>query len=360
MDFHEWVATGERAILDLLAREHAVTRHEIEAKLADQRVSPPIHRSPIQPHVLTHSLRQALDSARLVESSRRTRGGRLVITYTLPPSHGRRRASQDAAARKRLLQTRYNGWAIGGVGTAFAGTIGTAGEIVLQRSLLTAASNPGVPAAVAKPDVINPRIEDFFGVPVAIGPLDNAMLLLAGNAVIHVPIEIKNRRQWVYADAREVYQLLCKSARLQRDHPELNICPVLVCRRAHWTAFNMMKDLGGHVVPTNEQYVHPDIPERLVSEVRVELGYDLCQTTGSPPLLTSNFATVLPGKAPEQVTKWRRFSEPLLPYFEILRTTSGLHQRRQAFEAMLQAAESTCGISTTDKWRTATAATASN
>lgn len=354
MDFHEWVTAGEDALVALAELEHAVTRHEMEAKLSDQRITPRITRLPIQPHVLTHSLKNCIGSGALIKNETPTRGGRLVATYHLPLDRGRRRLVADAAARKRLLQTRFNGWAVGGVSTDYAGTIGTAGEIALQLSMRAAASNPGTPAAIAQPDVTNPRVSQLFGLNVEIGPLDNGMLLLAGSTVIHVPVEIKNRRQWLYSDAREVFQLLCKAARLQNQYPHVNLCPVLVCRRAHWTTFNLMNDVGGYVIPTNEQYVHPEIDARLVAEVREELGYDLVQTTGARPLLTSNFAKTLPEKVLVQAGKWRNSASTLLPSFEVLRTAR--HYRRTAFEALLTTATNSCGITTTDKWRTGTSA----
>ncbi|MGW4720862.1 hypothetical protein [Nocardia sp. NPDC004260] len=47
---------------------------------------------------------------------------------------------------------------------------------------------------------------------------------------MYLPIENKNIRDWVYPRSAEPYQLLRKAALLQRDAPEANIMPVLVCR----------------------------------------------------------------------------------------------------------------------------------
>lgn len=353
MDFTDWVTLGETAIKDLLSVEHAATRHEMEAKLSEQAIDPPICRRSIQPHVLTHSLKSALQSGTVVKVEGVTRGGRAVATYNLSDTRRRGRAVADASARKRLLQARFNGWAVGGVSTAFAGTMGASGEIALQISMKSAATNPAVPAAVAKPEVANPRLTQLFGLEVPIGPLDNGMILLSNSSVIHIPVEIKNRRQWIYSDAPELFQILSKAALMQQQSPDVNICPVLVCRRAHWTTFNLMKDLGGHVIPTKEQYVHPEIDERLVAEVRNELGYDLLQTQQPRPLLTSNFANTLPRNAYEQSQKWKQFAPTLATHFEVLRTLK--RSRRRAFEALLSTAAGDCGIPTTAKWRTGTA-----
>lgn len=349
MDFSEWVTLGAQEIVTLLESEHAVTRHEIEAKLSERK------SQPIQPHVLTHSLRALLDHDVVTEIETPTRGGRAISTFNLSGTRLRKRAIEDASGRKRLLQTRFTGWATGEVKGDFAGTIGRAGEMVLQMSMKAAATDPGVPAAVAQPDVLVPRISDMFGIEVPIGPLDNAMLRLESGRVLFLPVEMKNRRGWLYSDAEEVYQLLAKAAHMQTAHPDMWFCPVLVCRRAQYTLFAMMNSVGGYGIETKEQYVLPDIDPRLVAEVREGLGYDLVQATEPPALLTSQFVKSLPKQAASQAEKWRTYAPQLVDHFDTLRLATGTQRRRKAFQSLIAAAEA-AGITNTNRWRTGTLA----
>lgn len=349
MDFSEWVAVGTEEIVHLLESEHAVTRHEIEARLSERKAKA------IQPHVLTHSLRELLITGVVTEVESPTRGGRSITTYNFANTRLRKRAIEKASGRKRLLQTRFAGWATGQGKSDFAGTIGRAGELVLQMSMKESARNPGVPAAVAQPDVQAPRVSEFFGVQVPIGPLDNAMVRLDEGRMLYLPVEMKNRRGWLYSDAVENFQLLTKAARMQIQHPDKWFCPVLVCRRGHYTLFAMMHSIGGYGIQTKEQYVLPEIDSGLVQEVREGLGYDLVQATEPPPLLTSQFAQSLPKQALAQAEKWRAFAPHLANLFDALRLTSGTQRRRAAFEAYVTTAEA-IGVRGTSKWRTATLA----
>ncbi len=349
MDLSEWVALGAEEIVTLLKTEYAVTRHEIEAKLAERA------QRAVQPHVLTYSLRELLNHGFIEENVTPTRGGRSITIYHLSDMRLIKRKIADAAGRKRLLQTRFNGWATGEGKSDFAGTIGKAGEAVLQMSMKAAATNPGVPAAVAQPDVRVPRVTDMFGIEVPIGPLDNAMVRVDNGKVIYLPVEMKNRRGWLYSDANEVYQLLAKAAHMQAQHPHLLICPVLVCRRGQYTLFAMMRSVGGYAIQTKEQYVLADIDTRLVQEVRNELGYDLVQAVQPPALLTSQFVKSLPRQAPVQAEKWRSLAPQLLPYLDGLRVANGTQRRRAAFESLLRAAEA-LGVKDTKFWRTSTIA----
>ena len=76
---------------------------------------------------------------------------------------------------------------------------------------------------------------------------------------ILVTIEAKNLRQWIYPRTQELYQVLDKSARLQLEHPDLGVLPVLVCRKAHYNANKMAQHLGFHVIATQRQYVRPAV-----------------------------------------------------------------------------------------------------
>src|SRR5437764_10048715 len=100
----EWVEEGKTAIISLLEREHAaVWPAEIIAKLSEGP-------GRVDPHHLT-TARDRLIFERTIEPIESpTRGGGLIPVLVLVDRSGRRRAIEDAAARKRLLYARYLNW----------------------------------------------------------------------------------------------------------------------------------------------------------------------------------------------------------------------------------------------------------
>jgi hypothetical protein len=262
----EWVAQARRAILDLLELEHAIAPLEIEAKLAEG-AWPALPRR-IDPHHLTTARRQLLLAREIEAVSATTRGGSAPPVFALVRRTGRRRAFEDAAARKRLLYTRYVNWA--------SRYFGRAGERVAHASLTAAAPRAGY--RLFEP--IRGEVSAIFGQPVPVGPLDNGGVLQladergrpAGGVVVLV--EVKNIHHWIYPESAELYELLEKVAKLQQANQDLDFVPVLVCRRGHPTAFRMAKDLGFFIADARAQFVLPvaEVDPRHVVELRTELG----------------------------------------------------------------------------------------
>ena len=201
------------AMLELVSQEHAVVWHEIEAKLAEQA-----HRnSPrgYNPHVLTNARNHLIATGQIEAVTGRARGGREITVYGLANRRQLRRETKFdvVAARKRLLETRYLGWA---EGSARARVIGDAGELVTHRSLHAAAASG---YRIVNPTHRLGNVEILFNRPVPGGSLDNAAHLIVdtphGESVVTVVIEVKNLRAWLYPRAEEIYQLLDKAAQLQ-------------------------------------------------------------------------------------------------------------------------------------------------
>ncbi|MER5917830.1 hypothetical protein ABT124_48000 [Streptomyces sp. NPDC001982] len=156
-------------------------------------------------------------------------------------THRRQRAVTAAAARKRLLQARYLGWA-SGTKSGGTGVIGPALESVVHASLVQVAPHG---YRLVRPEG-GGDISQLLGAPVPIGPLDNAALLTVLDHQTFRPtgtywtlIEAKNLRLCIYPIHPELHQLLAKSASLQVANPGVSFVPVLVCRRAHYLTFRM-------------------------------------------------------------------------------------------------------------------------
>src|ERR1022692_1789673 len=294
----DYVALARAAILELLDQEHAAAWLEVEARITD--VPWPSVGQHIDKHHLSRARIELLKSGLIVDLNIGTRGGRDVVIIHRTDIARRKTAVARAASRKRILTARYMGWAQGT--PSRPGIIGPAAERVVHESLKESATFR----------LINPaggQVSRFLGYTLD-GPLDHAVILTPisedelPEAPVAVPIEVKNVRDWIYPSSQELYQLLDKAAKLQQHRPELRIVPVLVCRRAHYTAYKMAKDLGFFIVQTRRQYIGSVDQEKL-DEVRIELGFlDLVQHHGPDPLVVHMFADVFSKHALAVSQRW--------------------------------------------------------
>jgi hypothetical protein len=308
---------AERAIRSILEAEHAAVWSEIEAKAADSRW-PGLPRS-IDPHHLTNARRILEDSGDLVPTIAITRGSRPIEVLHLAGTAKRRWT--PAAARKRLLQARYHGWATGTLRHP-KGLIGGAGEAVVHASLVHAA-----PAGYRLAERKGDDVRRLLGAPVPGGPLDNAahLLLMKDDAPaghVTVLIEVKNVRHWLYPTAIELFQLLDKAAQLQLAHPDRRFVPVIVCRRAQKLTFRMAKTLGFYVIDAHRQFMTPsaDVHAVRLDEVRNELGYfDLITHDGALQYIVEHFEMHLPKVAERSASRWAMAAPLLADTFKALR-----------------------------------------
>lgn len=189
------------------------------------------------------------------------------------PIRGRKRKIEDAAARKRLLTARHNGWSErGGRGR---GLLGAAGENALASAL--AHPGPVVNASGSTTTVLGVDLNVA-----GLGEIDNtAWLIDHSNAskpeLILVLFEAKNTRQWYYAHDPDVVLFLTKAAVVQAANPAQLVMPVFVCRQVHFTLWELGEHHGFLPVTVENQLVLPDhevTPERF-AEVRDGLYADL-------------------------------------------------------------------------------------
>lgn len=313
------------AIHDLIDREHAVVWHEVEARLAERPIP-----ERIDPHHLSNARRRLMDEGVIEVTMGRARGGREIAVYGLRNRRRRATAFNRAAGRKRLLETRYLGWA-GGEGNA----IGSAGELVSHASLANAAAE-GIGYGLLGD---GRGLRQLPGITIPGGPIDDAAMLIGGNPetpiVLTVTIEVKNLRPWLYPTAVEIYQLLAKAATIQNRHPDRHITPVLVVRRVHYLTYRMAKHLGFLILDFDDA-AQPirnleSVDPTLVEEVRQELGYNLLLTNGDAlPGLQRKFRYTIPNNATATAETWARMGPPLERHFDILRDRrlTGPHRER--------------------------------
>src|SRR5437879_2153842 len=102
---------AERVLAEIADDQLAFVWPEAEARASDE----PWATAPrlIDPHLLRQARYRLISTDRLVRVEEATRGGREITTFHAATTARRERAVADAAARKRLLYTRYRTWAEG-------------------------------------------------------------------------------------------------------------------------------------------------------------------------------------------------------------------------------------------------------
>lgn len=348
MDRRGYVDLGKTAIVLLLEQQHAAVWPEIEAKIADQPW--PGMRYPIDPHHLTTARQELHRDGIVVEESAVTRGGGAVKVLRFADLRRRTTRTAAAASRKRLLHARYLGWSA--TSTRYPqGRVGPAGEEAVHSALVQAAPHG---FQLVRPE--GGPVHQLLGQEVVGGDLDSAAFLGVVDAhgipqaPVVLPIEVKNRRHWVYPRHADLHQVLYKAAALQTANPGVAIVPTLICRRRHYTTFEMGKELGFYVIEVHDQFVLPsDIDPRRLAEVRAELGYAITTETSAHPRLTAALTTALRRDAPATAPRWAERGATLLQHYSALRRTNlPARDRTTTMEALRTDARDALGC--TGRW----------
>jgi len=294
-----------RVLLEIAEQQLAFVWPEAEARAADE----PWPTAPrvVDTHLLLLARNRLLRDDRLTRVTEPTRGGRDITIYHPHDTVKRERAVGDAAARKRLMYTRYRTWAEGTVKDP-GGILGPAAERVLHATLR--AASPSVGYQLENPE--GGETSEILGHAVASGPADNAAHAYLGNPPRRITFvfESKSRRQHIYHETPSLYQVLYKAAELQIAEPSAWVVPVLVCRRAHITAFRLCKDVGAYIIDARRQWLlpHSRVTEPEVLEVRNALNFldlYLGEDPWIDPRIERHLRTFLPAIAVRQAERWR-------------------------------------------------------
>jgi hypothetical protein len=289
--------------------------------------------------MLTIAKRELLDTGVIDRTTTRTRGGQTATVFHLADTTNRKRRIEDASKRKRLLYARHQSWARG-TRRVPRGLVGPGGETVVANAFRTAA-HVGYRVERIAPG----EVRQLLGAEVLGGPLDNAAHLLliddAGRTegTIVIPVEVKNLRTWIFPGARELHHLLYKSARLAQDHPDVEILPLLTCRRYAYDTIRMGKDLGFYVIGFERQFVlpHVELDRDHFQEVRAELGYlDLSTDMEAPERLVTQLET-LPKYAQGNAERWKAVGSKMLSYYERLKRRLNDANRRATMDELRDA-----------------------
>lgn len=258
----EWHDLARAALLALLAREHAVTVVEMEAKLADRTYDVAVCNAAINPHHLTTAKNSLFDEGLIEPYSASSKGrddrGRPVeiVTWSLPRERPRKTAIDRAAERKRALMSRWLSWG--------------------RRHLLGDAGEQALALALEESDQlmhVTGSTSSVLDVPT--GEVDNSAVHVAraDNRLVPVQVmfEVKNRREHYYARDRDVQDFLRKAAVVQDACPDQLILPVFVARRRHWTLWEQGREEGFLPATVMNQLVNRD-PDLGAEEWEVRFG----------------------------------------------------------------------------------------
>jgi hypothetical protein len=104
--------------------------------------------------------------------------------------------------------------------------------------------------------------------------------------------------------------------------PEVDVDPVLVCRRGAYSTFKMARAFGFYVADAKAQFLprREDVTPTLVEEVASGLGYrDLTQELQPNRLLRKHFGQSLPRVASRAAQDWAEYGPRYIGRFERLR-----------------------------------------
>lgn len=297
----EYVGRAAATIMRLLDEQHALVKPEVVARVSEGSFDGAPDN--IDPHHVTTALTELARSGRIIRDYSASRGGAVNPTFTPADQHRRTTKIEKASARKRLLAARYNGW--GHPNSRYPrGLIGPAGETATREALTRSGQLQPAVAGFGETAAL-------LGVKLT-GAVDSAghMVTLDAQglpgAVVTIPIEVKNIRSWIYPSSIELYQVLDKAAVLQQTHPDRLILPILVCRKAHKTAYWMGSQLGFMVIDTGIQYLGDNVEEEDMLEVRNELYFnDLHLGTGPSRRVQDRFTSIVPQNAVRLANLWR-------------------------------------------------------
>lgn len=158
---------------------------------------------------------------------------------------------------------------------------------------------------------------------------------------VGLPIEVKNLRDWIYPTNAELYQLLTKSHRLAQMIPDVAMVPVLICRRAHPTAFKMASDLGFFIIDARRHYIGATADEQRIIEIRSGLGFlDLTHVPGHDDKIVRQFTRTLPPGLAGRAARWSQTAavEEFDHLFDALRTMTAATGRKAVFAQLRQTA----------------------
>jgi len=122
-------------------------------------------------------------------------------------------------------------------------------------------------------------------------------------------VEAKNIREWMYPSRKEIFDLLSKCV-------ALDIVPILIARRIHFSTFVVLNTCGVIIHQTYNQ-LYPEADEVLATQARHKhnLGFHDIRARGTPDARLTQFISVhLPAVLPEHRNKFDNYKDLIERY----------------------------------------------
>lgn len=289
----ERIAIGERRIQNILRKHGVATMRMLEQKISDAGPNP----QRIDPHLLTKSRISLMNKGILKTLA--PKGIQWHYLTETSPTFLNQRFNQLNAIH---AQTESR---------AFTDRMGDTAEIAVMKAMQQSRSQFfGHFTDLGKHDDSQRYMKhdpDFYcGVPIEGGKLD---YILVHPEAGGMGIEIKNTREWIYPDKDIVTQLLRKCV-------QIDVVPVLIARRIHYSAFSILNACGGVIHQVYNQ-LYPTADSALAEQVRdrMLLGYADVRIGNEPDArLLKFFQSSLPSIAEESRDKFNENKELIEQY----------------------------------------------
>jgi len=285
MNKEEWTEVAKRRILNVLRQRAVAAKRQLETKISE--AGPPRMRA--QPHHITKGLSQLMESGHVRQVDSVSAGGNRQLTPLYGLSTWNPRSPQDVGRLNRVKAAFQTFLAVSqneDYGESLQAIVQSAIE---QSKQYTWFNEPGK-APPPGTTISGTRITG------EVPPLDHYLVHLPG---IQIGVEDKNYREWVYGDHPKIRVLLGKCQ-------ALNMLPVLVTRKVHYTTRLLFHHLGAVAFQTHYQCFPLKYADRLADAKHKDgLGFADIRFTEEPPLhVVRLFSEYLPRLI---VPSWEKF-----------------------------------------------------
>lgn len=289
----ERIAIGERRIQNILRKHGIATMRMLEQKISDAGPNP----QRVDPHLLT--------------KARISLANKGILKTHAPKGVQWHYLTESAPG---FLDQRFNLLSVLHAQTesrSFTDRMGDTAEIAVMKAMQRSRSQFfGHFTDLGKHDDSQRYTKhdpDFYcGIPIEGGKLDYILVQAEAGGM---GIEIKNTREWIYPDKNIVTELLRKCV-------QIDVIPVLISRRIHYSAFSILNACGGIIHQVYNQ-LYPTADAALAEQVRDKtlMGYADVRTGNEPDeRLLKFFRDSIPSVAKESREKFNENKELISQY----------------------------------------------
>jgi hypothetical protein len=296
------IATAKRRIQSILDRDTVACQKTLEQKIAEQ--GPRDMR--VDPHLIGRAILDLSELKRLVTNNH-------AATGRIGWFSNSGRAAAEVTARLNFLAPLYDSVS----GHGFGNLTGDALELIVWKSLREVQGQNRRFTYQGHFDLTKPK--NTQGRYHRIQPPKNmgehttkkeADFFQFGHAAGALCIECKNLLEWIYPDHVIIKELIIKSSDLQ-------MIPVLIARRLHYTTRNNLLYPAGIMAHESLYQYYPADHADLAAQVRHarNLGFTDVLAVEEPHARTQRFfGELLPGLAAPMAAKWNKHQSALVAF----------------------------------------------